>query len=907
LIQNLSKEDEFETENKEEESEDEAEEMDGIDQGNKPIRFFEIEILQESSLDFDFIFHPEELVGEKDYETVTAFELKGVENGTEGLQRKVFAKVVKSKITFNTTKVVFPKTFIFGNEKNFSTYSEIKMSNDTLDNISWELNTKEIDKDKIFSIAIKDGILTSENYICTLKFTFTPQEKKKYSNKVTLWIYDPEVQKKVPYKELTLEGEGSHPRLYFDKREIILPIVPLGFESKMKFKVFNEGYDNTKITHKIFPEHLEKDKTMKLTYCDGNNIGILKPDLKMEISFMSLKPISRTCKLTFYDENNKESSIMIATTADNCLFTNFSFLQKNIENAEIYEDVDTGAVNLRQVKDEADEMEKAEDDDNKSRADSHVSSAVTKGSSGGGYNRVNQIILQENCKYIKKFLKMMCPNMNSTLKNFPEDLYKDNAEIIYELIYTLTGKPFPQKLIKVDDDFNKSVIQIKNQYDTLIRFLQGEGAFLNNIFPEYLMDFQKYKKFLENDPMTPILLASNWAKNKRLRSMHKYICTDSWIVIFYQILKIYYLNRVNITNFKKAIKHLREEEQNTILNGFKIIPSNVYSTQEQLLLKWLQVNYEHAFPTGSKKIINFSEDISDGAALTGLVLSYFPKADEEFKIKKKSNNENKFIIPANKILEILNGYGVVTHMREKYIIAPSAREIILFIAMLYQNLQLFVPRETVLFQCILGDTVQNYIKLKNDSKKRISYYVKKEGDDFTINNLQLMSNQNNLGLAMPYLAEVRLEIDDEKEFPVTFKSRITAPQEGKIYFLAKNEGNGIQAAPIIFNLLSKIIGRRSQGETQFCQSYLYKPYVKKLMVKCPFPLKDRQEFTVTLEIKKKAPVDKKNKRTTSLVKQNLKPLAKTDEVIYRVFYTRHDDEGQKFTIKLDSESNLLNT
>jgi len=84
-----------------------------MEHSSKPIRYFEVEILPESSLDFDFIFHPEELVGEKEYETTTNFELKGVET-IEQLQRKVFAKVVKSKITFNTTKIVFPKTFIFG-------------------------------------------------------------------------------------------------------------------------------------------------------------------------------------------------------------------------------------------------------------------------------------------------------------------------------------------------------------------------------------------------------------------------------------------------------------------------------------------------------------------------------------------------------------------------------------------------------------------------------------------------------------------------------------------------------------------------------------------------------------------------------------------------------------------------
>jgi len=90
-----------------------------MEHSNKPSRYFEITILPENSLDFDFIFHPEDITttAESSYEFFTSFELKGVEN-FEQLKRKVTAKVVRSKINFDTTKVVFPKTFIFGSSNN---------------------------------------------------------------------------------------------------------------------------------------------------------------------------------------------------------------------------------------------------------------------------------------------------------------------------------------------------------------------------------------------------------------------------------------------------------------------------------------------------------------------------------------------------------------------------------------------------------------------------------------------------------------------------------------------------------------------------------------------------------------------------------------------------------------------
>jgi len=860
-----------------------------------------------SKLDFDFIFHPEERQssGNEDHDTITNFELKGVEN-MEQLQKRVFAKVVKSKITFSKTKIIFPKTFISGSEKNFSTFAEIKMFNDTLSPIKWEFNTKEIDKEKIFTLSQKEGILMNEkNSIISLCFSFTPTEKKRYTAKIILEIFDTELRKMIPYKELILEGEGSLPRLYFDRKELIMPLTPLGFESKLKFKISNEGFDNTKITHKFLPEQLEKEKILKVTYLDGNDIGVLRPDLRMEIVFCSTKPLSRTCKLTFYDENNKEFSIMVACTADNCLFTNFSFIQRNFDNTKIEEENDI--INLKQnSENETERNEIEENDDNKSQ--SHVSSAITKNSNIIGYNKISQKVLYENCSYIKKYLYMICPQIR--INYFPDDLLKQNGgdDVIYYLIYTLTGKPFPPKLQKVDEDFNKAVQQIKAQYDTLIRFLQGEGAFLNTVFPEYLMEFSKYKKFMETDPNTAKLLSTNWAKNtKKLRSMHKYINMESWILIFYQILKIYYLNRINLKNFKNSIMHLKDEEQKNFLLTMKTPTSNVYSLQEVLLLKWLQINFEHFYPTTTRKLINFSEDISDLQGLTAVIMAYFPKADEEFKLKKKSGMDNKFTIPVAKILEVLQSYGVITHMREKYIMAPSAREMVLFIAMLYQNLQLFIPQQKIVFQCILGETVQNSIKLKNDSKKKITYLVKKEGDDFTLNTVQpqFLQGSSNSGGPFNNLAEVRLEDGEEKEFPITFKSRISVPQEGKVYFLSKNEGGPIQAAPIVFSLISKVNGRKSFGETQLCQSYLYKPYVKKIYVKCPFTVKDKQEFAVTLEIKKKQIVEKKSKRRQT--NHSLKPLPKSEkseEPVPKVFYMKHEEEGQKHLVKLSSESKL---
>jgi hypothetical protein len=51
--------------------------------------------------------------------------------------------------------------------------------------------------------------------------------------------------------QITLKGLGAVPRLCFDRREIIMPIVPLGVTSRCIFRVVNEGYESLTLRHHI--------------------------------------------------------------------------------------------------------------------------------------------------------------------------------------------------------------------------------------------------------------------------------------------------------------------------------------------------------------------------------------------------------------------------------------------------------------------------------------------------------------------------------------------------------------------------------------------------------------------------------------------------------------------------------
>ena len=51
--------------------------------------------------------------------------------------------------------------------------------------------------------------------------------------------------------DIVLRGEGSFPRLLFDRKEILLPVAPLNTESKCVFRVINDGYENLNLKCKV--------------------------------------------------------------------------------------------------------------------------------------------------------------------------------------------------------------------------------------------------------------------------------------------------------------------------------------------------------------------------------------------------------------------------------------------------------------------------------------------------------------------------------------------------------------------------------------------------------------------------------------------------------------------------------
>ena len=72
---------------------------------------------------------------------------------------------------------------------------------------------------------------------------------------------------------------------------------------RQTFRIFNEGYENFNLKPTISSEvgFLQ----LKLNYPDGKNMNVSRKKIRVEITFVSEKPMSFTTKIELVDENSR--------------------------------------------------------------------------------------------------------------------------------------------------------------------------------------------------------------------------------------------------------------------------------------------------------------------------------------------------------------------------------------------------------------------------------------------------------------------------------------------------------------------------------------------------------------------------------------------------------------------------
>ena len=713
----------------------------------------------------------------------------------------------------------------------------LKISNpDPAQQVRFFIDTKELDENKLFHLSKTEGVVPARTSI-DITVEYRPTIPGVWNCQLPLYVDD---ERSAPKALISLRGESSFPRILFDRREIIMPTVPLGVESKVTFYVYNDGYQTVSLkahfieTFQHFP--------IKIDFPEGPGLNSKKQKLKVELAFVAKNPLSFTTQLFVEDDQKTSYPIFVSGTADNSLLTNYSyFLRTPKEDYEVVLKEDKPLAIKLPDKEGSVKSEKI------SATGSKLSGAGTA-KIGLGYPPVPFDVLERACKHTARFLGTFVPGVKSLA--FPADFIANNGDPLIRVVEFFSKSPLGIKN-KFNQDLKKleKVTLLQTTYSAVITFLKKEGAFLNSIRPEYLMswaDLQAYYKKAPAANATP-------HANRLSESAHKYLSLDSWLVLINQVFKLYLVSKVNVQRFK-AIPVLPEPLK-------KLPPgldaSTVLSVSEQLLVRWAEAAVEKIRDDPRRLNIlssafdktSFQNGIPYGAlAQLYTAGSWQPlRKMKDLLIMKTEVYENMHVI-----LETFTDMGLHYIPDPQEVASIDPREIVLFLAYLFNSLPNYLPKETVLFECKIDDTVSKKITLHNPTTQLLSYVVMLDAnEDFSIKDSAVK-------------VEPRLDFD----FLVSFKGRISKPVKGRIIFKPKNEGGDILMSPIVYDLSSKIVGRYTSERFVFKDVMLYDNKFKEIKISNPFT-KDC-DFYIQMEHLPSTPGEVKKRRYggTSLVAQN---------------------------------------
>lgn len=790
------------------------------------VRIFKITVLPNSVLPLLLKLTPTDT---ESYSFNMPFLVAGNNDPIPDLCRPVVGEGLKPRFLVKPTLLDFQKKVICINEKSFASYREIVLSNPDIVSVHWRIDTSSLLKVPAFAVKpISEGDLEPGDSF-SVRVSFNPTNDIEYEQSTNLYLDDSEE----PYLTLSFKGEGTVPRITFDRREVILPIVPVGTPARALFQIYNSGYENVDLTFKLPTE--EGNIPLELHFPDGISLGVTKSKVPVEAVFCSKKPLSFTAKIDFMDEDGNRFSIPISGTTDNSLFTIFPFIQRHMD--EIHLEAEEGRPITLVLDASSDTEENSVRQGGGGGPRTSAASSVVSRSARSiiGYNPIPMYMLDKGLDFLTRFLNNRV--LSTTISRFPDDFIASHGAQLYEVITFLGGRSPPGQLKNPNSiPAKEQTKQLLKQYEVLLNFLKEHGALLNTIRPEYLLSKADYTKFLKQTPqqlqLRPQQIDRRWS----------YMSKDAWTVLIYQIFKIYSLNRINPKSFK-ALPGIQSDK---VVIDNAMAESNVYSMPECILLKWLSFHYASVHPHGARQIINFDSDLADGTVLAALIQSHVGAVKALAGLKTTVTTEEQKLNNCERVLNAFSEIGAPSFITAQEIARmPSPREMLIITVVAFQTLPHYIPKAEILFPCVLGEKVTKTLELTNPTSRPINYRV------------AIDTNKKYFSLDEDR-EQVIIQPKETIQFPIHFQSRLSIPVESKLSLTSRTAEGTAPAAALVFKLKSNVTSRRSEMTIEV-ESFLYELVNKDLDVVNPFP--EDAEFTVKIEyVAPPAPILPKGKK-----------------------------------------------
>lgn len=747
---------------------------------------YKIAVAPNQELTFDLVFHPSKASGAETFALPMLLEGVARQPDPERMCKPVSCDGVEPRIKLSETVINFGQKIILreGYRKMPYVFELTVSHNDPTgpESFHWSFGKpadvsketpshgRELDIGTVFTFEPRVGVL-ARGESTTVKCTFFPRDAMLYAAVVPVYL-DGGAKTKSTYIEFEVNGEGAHPRLAFDAREVRLAPAPLGVRTTRRFHIINKGFDNLHVTHRL-PADTGKIP-MELKYPEGQMIGVAKQRLPVEVSFISKKPLSFTAAVDFLDEDGNRFSVPVSGVADNCALTLESFVEAN---ADVVDD------RLRpKDNDPARPVVLAAAPEGEPEYRTPTAEALDEGVDGAN---------------LARWIDATTPKGPLDVNDLTNAMRRSRGRLLVELVEYWSGKELVGKVLNFSPKPRTACEQLLGQYEKILTYLKASGALLNAVKPEMLLDSKDFHRLCQGyqrrvDHREVSLVEADrmqlWidldATPQGREEMLK-IAGDAWRTVLTQTIKIFVLSRVTPKQFR-ATPGL--EPELTAGPDSSLAGSNFFSVPETILLKWLSLHFAAVFPTGplGDRVLNFGADLADGLVFYALLIRHWPALESRYRdsVVLRPSSREDVVRNADTILSMLQALKLPYGIDAESLADMRPSERLLFVLFLYNVLPHLIPKQAIEFPCKLGARAVKKIELANPSAKAVSYAVRLEGcADFSADK-----------------SVVRLQPNGKTQLPVTFAPTTSVPESCRLILSSLREGSGAAAATLVFAL-----------------------------------------------------------------------------------------------------------
>ena len=649
--------------------------------------------------------------------------------------------------------------------------------------IDWELG-KPADPEGVFvsafSFAPRRGTVKNGEKI-EIACAFAPYDARTYRATVPVFLDTARLsgteepargegsKTKTPYLTLDVSGEGVRPRLDFDAREVTLAPTPPGVPTTRRFHLVNRGYANERVSHRLPSDTNKID--LRVSYPEGTQIGVARPSLPVDVTFVSPVPVSFTAAIDFLDEEGNRFCVPCSGVADNSALTLENFVDVNNTRGEVDDRLvvqlaaaaapvgaSSALASARAKfarKKEARKKETLPPDlapvvlrDAASLKTPSVSEAERAGADGAA---------------LALWLEATTNRGPFSREDLPSSLRARGGRVFVDLVEFWSGRTFLGKTLNASPDPRARAQQTLRQYEALLTHLKSCGATLAGVRPELLIDgddfrrlARSYARQIEHGEVTHVE-----ADRMRLwmaldvdppgRARRGRLAAAAWRQAVMQAIKVFVLARVAprkkrpASDAPDAAGERTDDETQKPEKPVSFDPrdpagltvSNAFNASEQILLRWLTKHRRSVFGADAPRVRNFGADLKDASVFYAAIAAHWPSVRQTHGARMAFRAANGDVVSdaaaesnARVVLDALQT------LRQKYADVADARVVItdaspservLFSLFLYETLPTLVPKATVSFACRLGAVTKRDVALTNPSDVAVAYRARLVG------------------------------------------------------------------------------------------------------------------------------------------------------------------------------------